>query len=775
MKRLLSLFGLLALSVTALAQSNKAKALVQSMTLEEKVNLVVGMGMKLPGMENGGGPVIGQTMDKVPGAAGTTFAIPRLGLPNTVLADGPAGLRISPTREGDTKTYYATAWPVATLLASTWDTKLVEEVGKAMGNEVKEYGVDVILAPGLNIHRNPLGGRNFEYYSEDPLVSGKMAAAMVRGIQSNGVGTSIKHFAANNQETNRNTVNTIISERALREIYLKGFGIAVKEAKPWTVMSSYNYINGQYTSEDYDLLTTILRKEWGFKGLVVTDWFGGKDAVAQMKAGNDLLMPGTPAQKKAITDAVQNGSLPMAVLDENATRIVSYILQSPAFAKYPFSNQPNLAAHAAIARRAAAAGLVLLQNQQAALPFGKQTKKIAAFGNTSYDFVSGGTGSGDVNEAYTISLVQGLADAGYTVETALKKQYEDYIAIEKAKQPKKNFFEEFMNPTPRITELTVTESLIQQKAAEADIALITLGRNAGEGSDRKEDNFNLTAAEQELIKTVSSAFHAKGKKVVVIINSGGVIEVASWRNQVDAILLAWQPGLEAGHAVADALSGKVNPSGKLATTFPVKYTDDVTAKNFPGKSFPEKAVTGSFGMKLIPGEVTYEEGIYVGYRYYNSFGVQPAYPFGHGLSYTSFAYGPVKLSSSQFNQKITATVNVTNTGKVAGQEVVQLYLQAPKGGLQKPSAELKGFVKTDLLQPGQSTTLQFTLNPSDLASFDPAQSAWVAAAGNYTIQMGSSSLDILQKVSFGLAKALVTERVNKVMLPQVAITELKGE
>lgn len=774
MKQMLSFFGLLALSVTATAQSNKAKALIKTMTLEEKVNLVVGMGMKIPGLDNGGGPVIGQTMDKVPGAAGTTFAIPRLGLPNTVVADGPAGLRISPTREGDTKTYYATAWPVATLLASTWDTQLVAEVGQAMGNEVKEYGVDVILGPGLNIHRNPLGGRNFEYYSEDPLVSGKMAAAMVRGVQSNGVGTSIKHFAANNQETNRNTVNTILSERALREIYLKGFGIAVKEANPWTVMSSYNYINGKYTSEDYDLLTTILRKEWGFKGLVMTDWFGGKDAVAQMKAGNDLLMPGTPDQKKAITDAVQNGSLPMAVLDENAARIVSYILQSPAYSNYQFSNQPNLAAHAVIARRAAAAGLVLLQNQGAALPFGKPTKKIAAFGNTSYDFVSGGTGSGDVNEAYTISLVQGLADAGYTVEAELKNQYENYISSEKAKQPKKNFFEEFMNPTPRIPELTVTETLLQQKASTTDIALITIGRNAGEGSDRKEDNFNLTAAEQELIKNVSTAFHALGKKVVVIINSGGVIEVASWRNQVDAILLAWQPGLEAGHAVADVLSGQVNPSGKLATTFPMKYVDDITAKNFPGKSFPEKAVTGSFGMKLIPGEVTYEEGIYVGYRYYNSFGVQPAYPFGHGLSYTSFAYGPISLSATQFNKKITATIKVTNTGKVAGQEVVQLYLQAPKGGLHKPSAELKGFAKTALLQPGQSAMVQFTLVPADLASFDPAQSAWVAAAGNYTVQVGGSSLDIQQKAVFALAKEQVTERVNRVMLPQVTIAELKG-
>lgn len=763
----------LVISLDASSQTNKAKELVSKMTLEEKVNLVVGMGMNIPGM-NTGAPVVGQTMDKVEGAAGTTFAISRLGLPNTVLADGPAGLRINPTRRDDPKTYYATAWPVATLLASTWDTKLVEQVGKAMGNEVKEYGVDILLAPGLNIHRNPLGGRNFEYYSEDPLVSGKMAAAMVNGIESNGVGTSVKHFAANNQESNRNTVNTILSERALREIYLKGFQIVVKEAQPWTVMSSYNYINGKYTSEDHELLTTILRKEWGFKGLVMTDWFGGKDAVAQMKAGNDLLMPGTPAQKKAILDAVNNGSLDIKVLDENAERIVQYIIGSPAFKKYAFSNKPDLKAHAAIARQVAADGMILLKNDNAALPFGKDSKKIAAFGNTSYDFVSGGTGSGDVNEEYTISLVQGLSNAGLSVEEELQSVYSNYVTAEKSKQPKKNFFEEFMNPTPRIPELTITDEMASKKAGEADIALITIGRNAGEGSDRKvENNFNLTIAEKELITKVTTAFHAKNKKVVVVINSGGVIEVASWRNEVDAILLAWQPGLEAGNAVVDVLSGKVNPSGKLATTFPAKYEDEPSAKTFPGKEFPEKATTGMMGMKAIPAEVTYEEGIYVGYRYYNTFNVKPAYEFGYGLSYTNFTYSKVVLSSTNFTKKITATVTITNSGNTAGKEVVQLYITAPAGKLDKPAAELKAFAKTGLLQPGQSQKITFTITAADLASFHTASTAWIAEAGNYTVKIGASSTDIRQTIGFSLAKDIVTEKCNKVMMPQAPIEELK--
>lgn len=767
---------ILMFTTTLKAQDNytKAKEIVGKMTTDEKVNLVVGMGMKMGGFNMpGGAPLVGQTMDKVSGAAGTTFALPNFGLPTTVVADGPAGLRIEPKRDKDPNTYYATAWPVATLLASTWDTKLVEQVGKAMGKEVKEYGVDVILGPGMNIMRNPLGARNFEYYSEDPVVTGKIAAAMVNGIQFNGVGTSVKHFAVNNQETNRTTVNAIVSERALREIYLKGFEIVVKEAKPWTVMSSYNLLNGTYTSQSYDLLTTILRKEWGFKGLVMTDWFGGKDAVAQMKAGNDLLMPGTPAQRKAITDAINNKTLDIKVLDENAVRIVAYILGTPAYQKYVFSNKPNLKEHALIAREAAANGMVLLKNATNSLPL-TGTKTIAAFGNTSYDFISGGTGSGDVNEEYTVSLVEGLTNAGFTVEAELKSIYSAYLFDYKSKNPKKSFVEEFMNPTPYAAEMVLDNQLINSKAATSDIAVITIGRNAGEGKDRVVANdFNLKASEIKLIEAVSAAFHAKGKKVIVIINAGGVIEAASWRDKVDGILLAWQPGLEAGNAVADVLSGKVNPSGKLAVTFPVKYEDEITAKNFPGKEFKEKATTGMMGMKEIPAEVTHEEGVYVGYRYYNTFNVKTAYEFGYGLSYTNFSYSNLKLSSSSFKGKLIVTVDVTNTGTVAGKEVVQLYVTAPAGKSDKPAQELKAFGKTDLLQPGQKQTLQFVLEAKELASYNTEKTSWIADDGTYTVKVGASSNDIRQTATFTVAKELLVEKTNKVLVPQVNINELK--
>ena len=780
MKKIITGFALLLLGCVASAQNNnyaRAKALVSKMTLEEKVSLLVGRGMKLPGMSNAGnagnGTGVGQTMDKVEGAAGTTNGISRLAIPLTVVADGPAGLRIEPARKNDSRTYYATAWPVATLLASTWDTKLVKQVGEAMGNEVKEYGVDVLLGPGLNIHRDPLGGRNFEYYSEDPLVSGKMTAAMVNGIQSNGVGVSIKHFALNNQETNRNTVNTIVSERAMREIYLKGFQIAVKESNPWTVMSSYNKLNGVYTSESYDLLTTILRKEWGFKGLVMTDWFGGKDAVAQMKAGNDLLMPGTPQQTQAILDAVKSGQLDVKIIDENATRMVAYALQTPAAANYKFSNKPNLLAHAAIARAAAAAGMVLLKNEAAALPMSRQVKNIAAFGNTAYDFVSGGTGSGDVNEAYTISLVQGLTNAGYRLDESLKQSYTEYIDEEKRKHPRKSFFEEFMNPTPRAAEMNIAAELFTKMAKESDIALITIGRNAGEGSDRKvENDFNLTEAETALIGNVSNAFHAVGKKVVVVLNVGGVVEVISWRDKVDAILLAWQPGMEAGNAVADVLSGAVNPSGKLATTFPVRYADVPSAGSFPGKEFPEQATVGMFGMRSTPAEVVYEDGIYVGYRYYNSFDVKPAYEFGYGSSYTDFTFSNIKLSSTSFKDKISVSVDVTNSGAVGGKEVVQLYLKAPSAKLNKPAAELKAFDKTKLLKPGEKQTISFTLNADALSSFETATTSWIAEAGKYEVQLGNSALAIKQRASFDLSKEITVEKCNKVPAPQVAVKEL---
>ena len=766
------------------------KDVIAAMTPEEKAHLVVGMGMSMAAIPGSmkdlmkdtgkakvfsqsapGGPVIGQTMNKVPGVAGTTYAIDRLGIPSIAVADGPAGLRIQPIRNGDTsKTYYATAFPVATLLASTWDTALVKKVGVAFGNEIHEYGVDVILAPALNIHRNPLNGRNFEYYSEDPLIAGSMTSAIVNGIQSNGVGTSIKHFAANNQETDRNTVNVIVSERALREIYLKGFEMAVKGSQPWTVMSSYNYINGTYASENLDLLTTILRDEWKFKGFVTTDWFGGKDAVAQMKAGNDLLMPGTPMQSKAILDALNSGQLSPQQLDENVERILNIILKSPTFKKYHFSDKPDLTQHAAVSRTAAAEGIVLLKNESNTLPI-TGAKKIAAFGNTSYGLIAGGTGSGEVNEAYTTSLLQGLSNAGFSEDEALQKAYPPYIIEAKSKQEKPKGM--FAQPPP-VAEMEMTGDMIEKTATNNDAAIITIGRNAGEGSDRKAENdYYLTDAEKALIKNVATAFHAKNKKVIVVLNIGGVIDVPSWRDDVDAILLAWQPGMEAGNAIADVISGKTNPSGRLATTFPMKYDDVPSAKNFPGKEFPEKATTGNFGMKMIPAEVTYEEGIYVGYRYYNTFNVKPAYEFGYGLSYTDFSFNNLKLSSTSFKQSITATVTVTNTGKTAGKEVVQLYISAPAKTMDKPAKELKAFAKTDLLQPGKSQTITFTIKAVDLASFDTKTTSWIAEKGSYDVKVGASSLDIKQTASFTVANDMTTEKDHKVLQPQVSITEMK--
>jgi len=750
------LIGQLAFAQEKLPQLGKDPVgeIVKKMTLEEKVSIVAGTGMRFQGH----GTVIGEADGRVPGAAGNTMSINRFGIPGTVLSDGPAGVRIDPFRKGDsTKSYYATAWPVGTLLASSWDTSLVRAVGVAFGNEIKEYGVDVILAPGMNIQRNPLNGRNFEYFSEDPYVTGNMAAAMVNGIQSNGVGTSIKHFAANNQESNRNAVNAIISERALKEIYLRGFEIAVRRAQPMTVMSSYNKINGTYASERNDLLTTILRDEWGFKGMVMTDWFGGKDAVAQMKAGNDLLEPGTPRQQQAIIDAVKNGTLDVKVLDQNVERVLLYILKTPSFKKYQYSNTPDLKAHADLSREAAAQGMVLLKNNNTALPLNKG-QKVALFGVGSYKPVIGGTGSGAVVVAYKVALEKGLSKMGYVPDEGLKTLYTAQINADLKAYPEKNMV---LGSPHLIPEPDLTATDISSAANQDDIAIFTIRRNAGEGADRKLADFNLSDAETTQIRAVADAFHAKGKKLIVVLNIGGVIETARWRDIPDAILLAWQPGLEAGNAVADVLTGAVDPSGKLAQTFPVNYEDVPSAKSFPGTPADR------------PAESVYNEGIYVGYRYYNTFGVKTAYPFGYGLSYTSFSYSNLKLSAAVFNKKLNATVTITNTGKVAGKEVVQLYLTAPHTGLDKPSEELKAFGKTGLLKPGESQTIMLTLNPKDLASFNTDATAWVADAGKYEVKIGASSEDIKLSKSFTLTKTTVVEKDHKVMVPQVAIDELK--
>jgi beta-glucosidase len=764
------LTGNVVLAQQSLPQLGKdsIKQVVAAMTLEEKVRTVVGTAQlpKIPPPPAPGAPVrpplpagfdFGTffSRGKVSGSAGESYAVPRLGIPSVIYADGPAGLRIDPIRNKDSsRKYHATAFPIATLIASSWDVDLVNKVGKAMGNEVHNYGVDVLLSPGMNIQRNPLTGRNFEYYSEDPLLTGSMATAMVRGIQSNGVGASVKHFAVNNQETFRNGINAILSERALREIYLKGFEMTIKQAQPWTVMTSYNKVNGTYASERHDLLTNILRNEWGFKGFVMTDWWAENDAVTQMKAGNDLLMPGTPEQIKEITTAVENGSLDKKILDDNVAHILSVVLQSPAFKKFKYTDAPDLKAHALIARQAAADGMVLLKNNAETLPFKSNISKVATFGVSAYNTVVGGSGSGFVNRAYEVVLADGLINAGLSIDAPTRKFYEEYIAKQRALVPPATLWK-----APKFAEPALDLSFIESLANTSDLALITIGRNSGEGKDRKLEDYYLTDEEKKQIKTIAGVFHGKGKKVVAVLNIGGVIEVASWRDSFDAILLAWQPGQEAGNAIADVLTGKVNPSGKLAVSFPVNYKDVPSANNFPSS-------------KGNQGQVIYEEGIYVGYRYYNTFKVKPAYEFGYGNSYTSFAYSSLQLSANTFNKQITATVKITNTGKVAGKEVVQLYLLAPKSVLDKPESELKAFAKTGLLKPGETQALSFKIDAASLASFHTNKHAWVADAGTYTLNANSSSIQIKRSARFRVAKSIVVQQVNKAVAPQVAIVEI---
>jgi beta-glucosidase len=746
------------LSLFAQPRLNKdnIEDVLKAMTLEEKATLVVGGGWG--SMTAGSLTASNETL--VSGAAGTTRAIPRLGITTTVLADGPAGLRINPTRPGTSQTFYCTGFPVGTVLASTWNTDLVQELTTAMGEEVKEYGADVLLAPGLNLHRNPLCGRNFEYFSEDPLLTGKMAAAYVRGIQSNGVGVSIKHFAANDQEVNRMNNDSRVDVRTLRELYLKGFEIAVKESDPWTVMSSYNRLNGVFTQQSYDLLTTILRDEWGFNGIVMTDWGFKEGTVAAVHAGNDLMEPGMDQEIQRIIAAVKDGSLSESDLDRNVRNMLRYIVRTPRFAGYKFSNKPDLAAHAKLVRAATPEGLVLLENN-GVLPL-QDVKKVALYGIGSYDFIAGGTGSGNVNKAYVRSIAQGLRVNGYEVDPDIEKWYGQYITLSKTEagnNASSNWG--ILLGDPVVPEMNVSRSFIEKKEAASDIAILTISRNAGEGDDRKAANgdWNLTALERDLLQNLADTYHAAGKKLIVVLNIGGVIETASWKHIPDAILLAWTPGQEGGYAVADVLSGAANPSGKLPMTFPMAYYDIPSSSNFPAnvKSEPSfNPFASSAQMARQPRKnvdyTDYAEGLNVGYRYFTTAGKGVSYPFGYGLSYTSFEYGKPSVKVAK-DGTVTATIIVKNTGKVAGKEAVQLYVSAPAGGLEKPACELKAFAKTKELQPGESQTLTMTITPYTLASFNPSTSAWETAAGAYKASFGASVADIRATAAFKLTKA----------------------
>ncbi|MDP2337038.1 MAG: glycoside hydrolase family 3 C-terminal domain-containing protein [Bacteroidota bacterium] len=782
---------------------------VAAMTPEEKVSMSLGNSdwSNTPIQPN-------------PGFAGYTHLIPRLGINTTIGMQGSgAGVLVSEyldasaeikldtnvnvviAKSGDSKKklgpFYCTAFPNTTSLAATWNDELIEKVGKGMGNESLEYNSDILLGPGQNIQRNPLCGRNFEYCSEDPLLSGKTAAALVRGVQSMGVGTSIKHFLANNQETNRKTQNSVISQRALREIYLRGFEITVKESKPWTVMVSYNRLNGRYTCENPDLLDSILRKEWGFEGVVLTDWTCGADAVAKVSAGSDLLMPGESIEQNQLLAGLKNKKLDGKVLDKNLARVLTLIQKTPRFKQYKPSYQPNLKENAATAHEAATEAIVLLKNSNA-LPFGG-VKKVALFGKTSYDFIVGGAGSALVNNEYVVSLDEALTKRYYLVNKPLADWYTNQLTKVRAEESKKLTWWKWQKyMISYCPELVLPRSIISEQVSSSDLAIITIGRNSGEGWDRREDDFfNLSETEQALIRNVSEAYHAAGKKVVVILNVPGVIEMASWRNYPDAILMAWQLGQEAGNALVDVLKGDVNPSGKLPTTVPVKYADVPSSKTFPNKviitdngylanGIPEDTVPTLYTDGKYEGYAflghrkvhistlpqLYNEGIYVGYRYYDTFRVPDAYEFGFGLSYTSFEYSDLKLSSPSFSGKMTVNVTVKNSGKLPGKEVVQLYLSAPNTEIEKPIQELKGYAKTKLLQPGESQLISFELDARLLASFWSGISAWVADKGSYEVRIGASSRDIRLKGSFSLPEEIIVEKAHNVLYPDFPLDEL---
>lgn len=593
---------------------------IAAMTVEEKVNLLVGTCKdwnlvpepapatihRPPVPEGYWDTYQGNTAamkGKVPGAAGVSYAIPRLGVPSVVLADGPVGLRIDSV---------CTAFPSTALLAATRDTGLVYRVGQAIGEEMRYYGVDILLAPGINMMRNPLCGRNYEYMSSDPHIAAMTAAAYVRGVQSQGVGACLKHFAVNNQETYRNGIDVQLSDTLLRARYLRAFELVVKEAHPWTVMSSYNKINGVYASENTYLLTDILRGEWCFDGFVMTDWWAEEDPVRMQIAGNDMLMPGTQLQIDTLIAAVHDGRLSETVLDRNLMNVLRIIRRTPSF-RCPDETrkgdkQSMLARHAALAREAAAKGMVLLKNNRT-LPISNHQSKIALLGIGSYDTYVGGTGSGCVTRAYSVSIAEGLSRAGFAIDSALAETYNRHIALSRAAQPQESAW--FM---PYISELLYGDDYLSQLARTNNMAILTIRRMAGEGGDRRlaEGDYYLTKEEKQLVSQTSRAFHREGKKVILILNIGTDIELTDVCDQVDAILLAWLPGQEAGNAVADVFTGVVPPAGKLPMPFYRRYEDVPSAPDFPSSDGD-------------PNKVCYREGF-----------AEPArtlFPVGYGLTY----------------------------------------------------------------------------------------------------------------------------------------------
>ncbi len=653
---------------------NTIDSIIQQMTLEEKAALCTGESMW------------------------TTTPVERLGVPRLTMSDGPHGVRRVPDSQAiGAPSLPATCFPTASCLASTWDVDLIRAVGQALGEEAAALGVDVLLGPGVNMKRTPLCGRNFEYYSEDPYLAGRMAVAFIDGLQSKGVGASLKHFAANNQEYQRFSINAVVDERTLREIYLPAFEMAVTQARPWTVMCAYNKLNGTYCSEHHELLVDILKNEWGFEGLVVSDWGAVHDRVKALRGGLDLEMPGPqPHRTQAVIEAARAGALDEAVLDEAARRILNIVFKAAASRK---GGAFDKAAHHALARQVAGEGMVLLKNN-GVLPL-RHPRRIAVIGRAAKEPHYQGGGSSRVNPTQVdipFDELQKLAGASHLTYCA------GYPT------------------TPAFDQALIDEAVRASQAADVALIYAALpGFKESEGYDRPD--LDLTPQQVALIKAVSAA----QPQTVVILNNGSAVTMSEWIDGVAAVLEAWMMGQAGGGAIADVLFGAVNPSGKLAETFPLKLADTPAHINFPGEN----------------GAVRYGEGLFIGYRYYDAKETPVLFPFGHGLSYTTFAYSNPRLSATEITDMdtLTVSVDVTNTGPVAGKEVAQVYVHDRQSSLRRPYKELKGFAKI-ALQPGETKTVTITLDFRAFAFYHPGYKQWVAEDGAFDILIGASAADI---------------------------------
>lgn len=786
--KILALVLLLAASCSP--KQSKEKEIVSQMTLEEKAAVVVG---HLGAMNTGsfGADALNKIDFDYPGLGMPIGGVPRLGIPVTICSDGSYGLkRYMPRPDGK---WGITAFPVPALLASTWDTELEEDVAGSYGSEGKEYGVDVLLGPAMNIMRDPLCGRNFEYYSEDPLLSGKMGAAAVRGIQSNGIGTTIKHFVANNQETDRVVNDARVSKRALREIYLRGFEMAAKEADPWFFMVSYNKLNGPLTTENRDLLQTIVRGDWGYGGTFMSDFGGNCWTPVAIAAGMDLVMPGSTAHEANIVNAVNSGELSEEDLDYCVENVLRYAMKTPRYKGCKYEGNPDLEAHAALARKAAAQGMVLLEND-GTLPC--NPVKPAFFGVSSYRTWTSGIGSGKVVSDYTVNLADGFP----VRDEASGAFYAKLLADADAAKPKLEGFAALMALSADATvipESVIPAGILEKSASEADVAFFTIGRNAGEGEDRRPvpGDWSLNEVEYSNLKAVSEAFHAKGKKLIVVLNVNGAVETASWKDLADAVLLVWLPGQEGGNAFADVVTGRVNPSGHLPVTFPVRYEDCPSYGNFPTGDEKKDIATADNGFQVEyaaemnifqngavryqpkPREqwirnvdyTVYEEDVYVGYRYYGTFGKAVSYPFGYGLSYTDFSRSAPAIQAVKDGWE--AEVTVTNTGNVAGRDVVQLYAEAPEGD--RPVRELVAFGKTGTLAPGESQTVTLHFGKRELSRYDEPSHSFVLDKGEWRIVAAEDAASNGPAASLTIKKSRVVEVTSDVCGPVEPIHVLK--